>query len=207
MMNDVNQYFRQIAKQSVLVVLVFVMGVGCRGYRSSEPPVHLNPNMDFQAKYKSQSLSLTPPENTIPWGTIFNERRGFVEKESFYTGISDGQYIRKAPVSIDETLLDRGQERFNIYCAVCHSKTGNGGTPVIQRGYVPPPKLSDSRLLRVSDGYLFNVITNGVRSMPAYKSQVSVEDRWAIVVYIRALQKMYFGRMQDVPYSERSRSE
>ena len=206
-MNDVKQYFRQIAKQSVLVVLVFVMGVGCQGYRSSKPPVHLNPNLDFQAKYKAQSLSLNPPENTIPWGTTFDERRGFVEKGSFYTGVSNGQHVRKAPILIDSDLLDRGQERFNIHCAVCHSKTGNGGTPVIQRGYVPPPKLSDSRLLRVSDGYLFNVITNGVRTMPSYKSQVSVEDRWAIVVYVRALQKMYFGRMQDVPYSERSRIE
>lgn len=206
-MNDVKQYFTQIVKQSIFVIFVFVIGVGCRGYRSSEPPIHLNPNMDFQAKYKAQSLSLDVPSNAIPWGTVFDERHGFIEKEVFYTGLIGGRHVRKAPVSVDEKLLNRGQERFNIYCAVCHAKTGNGGTPVIQRGYLPPPKLSDSRLLTVHDGYLFDVITNGVRSMPGYKSQVSVEDRWAIVVYIRALQKMYFGRMKDIPYSERSRIE
>lgn len=206
-MNYFEQCFRQRGKQSLLIILVFVLGVGCRGYRSSKPPVHLNPNLDFQAKYKPQSLSLNSPENTIPWGTTFDERRGFVEDGVFYTGISNGKHVRKVPVSVDIDLLDRGQERFNVYCSVCHSSTGNGGTPVIQRGYMPPPKLSDSRLLRVSDGYIFNVITNGVRTMPGYKSQVSVEDRWAIVVYVRALQKMYFGRVQDVPYSERLKIE
>jgi mono/diheme cytochrome c family protein len=194
-------------KQSVFIVIVLVFVVGCRGYRSSKPPIHLNPNMDFQAKYKAQTLSLAVPSGTIPWGTLGNNRTGFIEKDVFYTGRHAGKNVRKIPIKVDDALLDRGQERFNIYCAVCHAATGNGGTPVIQRGYLPPPKLSSLRLRRVSDGYLFNVITEGVRSMPSYKAQIAVEDRWAIVAYVRALQKMYYGQLREVPQSRHSRIE
>tara|TARA_B100001113_G_scaffold345564_1_gene335347 strand:- start:229 stop:846 length:618 start_codon:yes stop_codon:yes gene_type:complete len=190
--------------QFVLVFLmVVVVGSGCRGYRSSKPPIHLNPNMDFNPKFKAQSLSLNSPEHIIPWGTLEHQRDGFIDQGPIYTGRIDGKNIRKVPVLVDQQLMDRGQTRFNIYCAVCHAATGNGNTPVIQRGYLPPPKLSDLRLLNVSDGYLFNVITNGVRSMPGYKAQISVHDRWAIVVYVRALQKMYMGSLRDVPNGQR----
>ena len=186
---------------SLLVIVMFVLG--CRGYRSDKRPIHLNPNMDFNPKYKAQSLSLISPDHIIPWGTLEHERNGFIDQGPLYTGRVKGKNIRKAPIDVDLQLIDRGQERFNIYCAVCHAATGNGGTPVIQRGYLPPPQLSQLYLLNVPDGYLFNVITNGVRSMPGYKAQIPVQDRWAIVVYVRALQKMYTGELNDVPYGQR----
>ena len=120
---------------SLLVIVMFVLG--CRGYRSDKPPIHLNPNMDFNPKYKAQSLSLPSPDHIIPWGTLEHERNGFIDQGPLYTGRVEGKNIRKVPIAVDMQLIDRGQERFNIYCAVCHAATGNGGTPVIQRGYLP----------------------------------------------------------------------
>jgi mono/diheme cytochrome c family protein len=160
--------------------------------------------MDFNPKFKAQTLSLESPAETIPWGKVVsNERDGFFETEPYHTGTINNVFIKKPPIVVDAEVLDRGESRFNIYCAVCHSVTGNGNTPVIERGYVAPPKLSDPRLRNVEDGYLFHVITNGVRSMPGYRSQIPVEDRWAIVAYVRALQKMYSGSISDIPYSKR----
>jgi mono/diheme cytochrome c family protein len=203
-LNNMNFKFKYCVTQLFLIGLTVVFIAGCRGYRSEKPPIHLNPNMDFNPKFKAQTLSLESPEETIPWGKVVsNEREGFIESGPYHTGSINNAFIKKAPIVVDEALLNRGETRFNIYCAVCHSTTGNGGTPVIERGYVAPPKLSDQRLRNVEDGYLFHVITNGVRSMPGYRSQIPVEDRWAIVTYVRALQKMYAGKMTDVPYSKR----
>ena len=96
-------------------------------------------------------------------------------------------------------LLKRGQERFNIYCAPCHGQTGDGQGIVVQRGYLPPPSYHQDRLRKMPDGYIFDVITNGVRNMPSYRHQVPVADRWAIVSYLRALQRSQNATINDIP--------
>ena len=164
----------------ILCFFALLLIVGCRGYKSEKTPFHLNPNMDHQAKFKAQAFSQHPPEGTLPKGY----RQSSTEVGRNFTGA----YVSKMPVTVTAKLLDRGQERYDIYCAVCHDKVGSGKSIVVKRGFLPPPNLSDKRLKKAADGYLFDVITNGVRNMPAYRKQIPVADRWAIVAYVRALQ-------------------
>jgi mono/diheme cytochrome c family protein len=107
------------------------------------------------------------------------------------------------PFAIDEAAINRGQERFNIYCSVCHGRTGEGNGPVVLRGYRKPPSLHEARLQNAPAGYIFDVITNGFGAMPDYSAQVSAEDRWKIIAYIRALQLSQRGGMADVPADRR----
>lgn len=164
------------------LIAISVTLTGCRGWMSEKPPVHPNINLDNQARFNPQTLPLTPPENTLTWKAVDTS---------------------KPDVSLE--LLKRGQERYNIYCSVCHDKTGSGKGIVIERGLVPPPDLSSIRILNVTDEYLYGVISNGVRSMPGYKKQIPPVDRWAIVTYIRALQKTKTTLIEDLPKSERNK--
>ena len=197
-----------------LLSFVFLVLVSCRGQRSERPPVHFNPNFDFQSKFKAQSFSWDPPSGTVAWGdrTSFSheETRKEYEKESpeYYTGLdSAGRFVSKAPVEVNEALLLRGQERFDIYCAVCHDRAGTRKGMVVKRGFTPPPFLADDRLSAMTDGEVFSIISHGVRTMPAYNKQVSEADRWAIVLYVRALQKMWRASEGNVPSEMRDRIE
>ena len=96
-------------------------------------------------------------------------------------------------------LIERGQQRFNIYCSPCHGRTGDGRGIVVQRGLLPPPSFHDDRLRKVGDGHIFDVISNGIRNMPSYRAQIPVDDRWAIVSYFRALQRSQNASINDVP--------
>ena len=98
-------------------------------------------------------------------------------------------------------LLQRGQERYNIFCSPCHGKTGEGNGIVVQRGMLQPTSFFDKRLVNESDGQIFDVMSNGKNNMPAYKSQIPVKDRWAIVAYFRALQKSRSASKNDIPPS------
>jgi len=105
------------------------------------------------------------------------------------TGIGpDGKFVGRIPVSVDRALLLRGRERFDIFCAPCHDRTGSGQGMIVQRGYKRPPSFHEDRLRAQRIGYFFDVMTNGFGEMPAYASQIPIEDRWAIAAYLRALQ-------------------
>jgi len=174
-----------------------------QGQPSQDTPVHPNPNMDNQQRYDPQSQSTffadgatmrTPPAGTVA--------RGFLHEDSvYYTGmVHDTTPVRLSPVPTTLAELKRGQQRYNIYCAPCHSRLGDGKGMVVQRGLnPPPPSYHEDRLLQAADGHFFNVITNGIRNMPPYKYQIPVEDRWAIVAYVRALQRSEHATIQDVP--------
>lgn len=205
---------KRLKIKSLFLVGVCVVSVGamtgCRGYRSSDEPVHLNPNFDWQPKVKAQVDPRSVPEGTVPWGHAMrgtsDPYRAVMADEgsAYFTGRNEsGDWVARIPATVDSAMMDRGQERYNIYCAVCHSQTGAMKTPVINRGFVPPPLFSDPRLLASPDGYFFDVITNGVRTMPAYRKQIPVADRWAIVLYLRALQKSRTATIDDVPESLR----
>ena len=196
----------------LMAVVVLGLGlVGCRGYRSEKPPIHPNPNFDWQPKVKAQRDPKALPEGVVAWGDSHSfsgahTRDTFLKEDSrFYTGTeASGAFVEKAPIPVTAELLVRGQERFNIYCAVCHDQTGSGKGLVISRGFVPPPDLADARIVAMKDGELFGIISHVVRSMPAYAKQVREEDRWAIVVYVRALQKARNATLEDVPVDLRS---
>jgi mono/diheme cytochrome c family protein len=121
-------------------------------------------------------------------------------------------WLDKAPIEVTIATLDRGQEKFNIYCAVCHGMDGSGNGLVNQRAqqigattWQPPSSLHQDYLYVMPDGKLFSTITNGIRKMPGYGSQITADDRWAIVTYVRALQRSRNAKLTDVPASDQSR--
>jgi mono/diheme cytochrome c family protein len=197
---------RRSTRSAGLVVLLLAAPAvlsGCARERpSSKPPIHLIPDMDRQPKFKAQSESRFFADGAamrapVP-GTV--ARGGLREDPAYFEGMNpDGSFIKVIPVPVTATLLERGHERFDIFCSPCHSRVGDGRGIMIKRGYVPPPTFHSERLQEIEDGYIFSVITNGVRNMPAYKYQVDVPDRWAVVAYLRALQRSQNATIDDVP--------
>ncbi len=108
----------------------------------------------------------------------------------FYTGKENGQLSTEFPFPVTKEVVDRGQERFNIYCSPCHDRAGTGRGIVVRRGYRQPPSYHDQRLKDAPIGHFFDVMTNGFGAMPDYRAQIPPQDRWAIAAYIRALQQM-----------------
>ncbi|MBS1823138.1 MAG: cytochrome c [Acidobacteria bacterium] len=117
----------------------------------------------------------------------------------FATGLVDGKEGDGLPFPVTAQVLERGQERFNVYCTPCHSRVGNGEGMIVQRGYAKAGDFHTARLRTAPLGHFFHVITNGYGAMPDYASQVTPADRWAIVAYIRALQLSQNAQQSDVP--------
>lgn len=176
---------------------------------SDEPPVHLNLNMDFQERFDPQEAnpffadnrSMRPPvPGTVARGTLR-------EDVAFYEGRTEGgSFVEEMPLPTTRELLTRGQSRYNIFCAPCHGGAGDGEGIITTGGYgyTPAPTYHSDRLRDVADGYLYDTIANGVRTMPSYGHQVPPADRWAIVAYIRALQRSQYASPEDVPAGIRS---
>lgn len=114
-----------------------------------------------------------------------------------------GREIDAFPFPIDRAVLDRGRERFNIFCAPCHGLGGNGDGIIVQRGFQRPPSYHIARLRDAPAGYFFGVITNGIGAMYPYGYRVTESDRWAIIAYIRALQLSRHATVDDAPPAER----
>jgi mono/diheme cytochrome c family protein len=130
--------------------------------------------------------------------------RGQLREDSLrYTGKLDGVDATVFPFAIDEKTLRRGRERFDIYCAPCHARTGEGDGMVVRRGYRRPPSYHTERLRTAPVGHFFDVITNGFGAMPDLAAQVKVDDRWAIAAYIRVLQLSEHASLDDVPAADR----
>jgi mono/diheme cytochrome c family protein len=115
-----------------------------------------------------------------------------------------GATMTKFPFPVTKTVLERGKERYEIYCAPCHGKTGAGDGMIVRRGFPLPPTYHQKRLREAPVGHFFDVITNGYGAMYPYAGKVEPEDRWAIVAYIRALQLSQNAKMSDVPANERA---
>jgi cbb3-type cytochrome c oxidase subunit III len=109
------------------------------------------------------------------------------------------------PFPVTEQVMARGRERFDIYCSPCHGRTGSGDGMVVRRGYRRPPAYSEERLRSAPIGHFYDVITNGFGAMPDYQTQIPVEDRWAIVAYVKALQLSSYAPLADVPAADRSK--
>jgi mono/diheme cytochrome c family protein len=129
--------------------------------------------------------------------------RGFLrDDEALYTAKAAGQPVDTFPFAVAAADLDRGQERFNIFCAPCHGRTGAGNGMVVQRGFRQATSLHVERLRQMPAGYIYDVITNGFGVMPDYRAQIGPEDRWRIVAYVRALQLSRSATEADVPSDE-----
>jgi mono/diheme cytochrome c family protein len=139
-------------------------------------------------------------EGTIPHGMLRDD-------DFLYTGKVGGQYVTSFPFPITKDVLDRGEQRFNIYCSMCHGRTGEGDGMIVRRGYKKPPSYHSVDIVSQPNGFYFETITNGFGVMPPYAPQVPVEDRWAIVAYIRALQLSQSATVADIPPDELSKLE
>lgn len=183
----------KVIKNTIGLFAIGAMLVGCRGTISEKPPIHPNMNMDQQPRKEAQEQNnffedgrsmRQPVEGTVA--------RGFRKADlAYYEGIdANGEWVAKAPVEFTQSFLYRGKERYEIYCTPCHGIAGSGQGIIMtgQYGYVPAPTFHQKRLREAPDGELYSAIFNGVRNMPSYAHQIKVEDRWAIVGYLRALQ-------------------
>jgi len=194
---------------AMLTAALFLLSFGCARERPSEnPPIHLNPDMDIQPRYNPQSTSEFFDDGAAsrvpPAGTV---ARGFLrDDDSYFRGIDEnGEHVDEAPVYVTLKLLKRGRERYDIFCSPCHGRVGDGKGIMVDRGYVPPPTFHSDRVREFPDGYIFEVITNGVRNMPSYGHQIPPDDRWAILEYFRALQRSQSAGADDVPVELRDK--
>jgi len=177
----------------VLMTVLFMVVACGRGRYSEKPPIHPNPNMDSQEKYKAQSESnffvdgasmRTPVEGTVARGELR-------EDDAYYHGKDgNGDFLASAPMLFTSDMVARGAERYQIYCSACHGVEADGKGKILYYEYpIPPANFMQERITKLSDGHMFNAMTAGWLNMPSLKAQVSVEDRWAIIAYIRSIQK------------------
>lgn len=175
---------------------------------SPNPRIHVVPDMDNQPRYEAQSRNplfadrraMRPP---VP-GTV--ARGADLDRPDVTTGrVGDG-WVEANPMPVDQGVLERGRQRYDVFCSPCHGLAGYGDGMVarradeLQEGTWTPPTSFHSDLIRQRpDGHLYNTITNGIRNMPGYGSQIPVEDRWAVVAYVRALQRSQNATVDDVP--------
>ena len=199
----------------LVVLLVSVMGF--RGMPATRPPIELFPDMDHQAKYKPQAESKffadgradrPLPAGTVPFGRDANQADpAFLRADDvLYAGKNaDGSFLRGFPsdLTVNEAFLRRGQGRFEIYCAPCHGKLGDGQGITKSYGMVATPTYHDDRLRTMPEGEIFNTITNGKNTMFPYADKLSPDDRWAVVTYVRALQRSHHATIDDVPPDQR----
>lgn len=159
-------------------LLVILCGTSCR--RGMVDQQHLKPLAE-ENFFRDGAGSRMPPAHTIARGQLR-------EDEQFFTGKIGNELTATMPIRVTREMLERGRERFDIYCAVCHGRTGEANGLIVQRGFPQPPSFHEQRLRDAPVGHFFDVMTNGYGVMYSYASRVTPEDRWAIVAYIRALQ-------------------
>ncbi|MFQ5789284.1 MAG: c-type cytochrome [Acidobacteriota bacterium] len=165
---------------------------GCtRGCTSRRPPIHLNPNMDNQPKYRPQAASRFFPNGStqqapIPGAIARGELR---ENDELYTGKSLWGFFIDNPLEMSAELISRGEERFGIYCVPCHGSRADGKGMLYQRSKIESRDLLEDRVREMPDGRIYDVITNGTGLMKGYRYPIPPRDRWAIVGYVRELQK------------------
>ena len=198
----------------IALVLTIALMAGCRGSESKKPPIHLNPNMDLQEKYKDQETSTffedgttmrVPVEGTVPHSNMYlrNGADFLKADKAFYDGVAvSGAYVDTIPdlktlgFANKKELLKRGQQRYEIYCTPCHGSTGDANGPVSEavrgKGIGFPGILdftADTYVAASSAGKTYNAINKGGAIMPSYAYQIKVRDRWAIVAYVKVLQE------------------
>jgi mono/diheme cytochrome c family protein len=193
------------------ITVAALFATACQGGTFSEPPIHLQQNMDFQKRIEPQEENpytgamgnRKPVEGTVKIG-------GLTVDDHLHRAKVEGELVEDLPevdengepLQLNEEFLARGQERFNIYCQPCHAKTGSGKGLVSMNsgGNIQPPALYNERLLTMPIGHFYDVITNGVNNnMPPYRAQIPVRDRWAIAAYVRVLQRAAYADGSAVP--------
>jgi mono/diheme cytochrome c family protein len=187
----------------VLVLTSFVPLAGCvRGCTSSRPPIHLNPSMDDQPKVRAQAASPffyngSSMREPVPGTVAIGELK---EDTALFTGKgADGQFVATIPMTVNDALLERGRQRYGIYCQPCHDARGDGKGILFQRANVPTATFHQDKILKYPDGQIFDIMSNGQGLMPAYRWPIPPADRWAIVAYIRELERKRLATAPSAP--------
>ena len=178
-------------------LLAILVLAGCRQDMHDQPRFKPLAMSDFYTDLRS---ARPPVEGTVARGQLHEDSYFFTGK----IGSNPGDYL---PFPATREVLERGQQRFNIYCAPCHSRMGDGNGMIVQRGFKQPPSYHIERLEKAPLGYFFDVMTNGFGAMPSYAGQIPERDRWCIVAYIRALQLSQHASTADVPAGQKVPSE
>ena len=208
-------------RQLLYIILILLTGVavgvgiaGFQGRMSRQPPIEVFPDMDRQLKLRPQQpndfftnglSSQLPPPGTVARSEPIQTVNGAVypfEDAPVNTGRVTGStnFVETNPLSVTGPLLQRGRERFNIYCTPCHGAPGDGNGITRKIGVMPTvANLQDKRIVEMADGEIFNTITHGKGLMGAHGPMVPVADRWAIIAYLRALQLSQLGSVDDLP--------
>jgi mono/diheme cytochrome c family protein len=176
------------------LVLSIAALAACRQDMHDQPKyIPLRPSSFFADGRSARPL----PDNTVARGHLN-------EDTAYYTGRdATGKLVADFPFAVTKEILQRGQNRFNVYCTPCHDATGSGNGVVTQRGFRHPPSYHIDRLRQIPVGHFYDVITNGLGAMQDYAAQIEPADRWAIAAYIRALQLSQGATIEDVPAEAR----
>lgn len=198
---------------TTLAIIPFVLITRARSTKFDKPRFHLIPDMDNQQKFKTESANpIFADGRAMRPAVAGTVARGQLrEDEHFYRGVVNGDWATTFPMTVTPAVMARGKARFDIYCAPCHGLDGSGEGIVGKRaerlaeGTWTPPSNYHTEVVRGRPvGHLFNTISNGIRNMPAYGPQIPEADRWAIVAYVRALQRSQMASVNDVPAEERT---
>ncbi|HTM25099.1 MAG TPA: cytochrome c [Vicinamibacterales bacterium] len=146
--------------------------------------------------FKNGSSARPLVDDTVARGTLQDDA-------AFFTGKQAAAEVDALPFALTADVLDRGEQRFNVYCTPCHDLTGSGRGMIVRRGYRQPPSFHIDRLRQIGLGHFYDVMTNGFGAMPDYRAQIAPRDRWAIAAYIRALQLSQHASASDVPDEEK----
>lgn len=184
---------RAAGRAATGAMLIFLGLSGCQQEMAKQPRYETLDKSDF---FDDQRAARPLVEGTVARGLLRDD-------EHLYGGLVNGKPVDTFPFPIDKTALLRGQERYNIFCAPCHDQIGTGQGMIVRRGYQAPPSFHSDRLRQTEAGRFFQHITHGLRAMPDYAQQISPEDRWAIIAYIRALQLSQNTRLSELPEAER----
>jgi mono/diheme cytochrome c family protein len=174
-----------------------LLAAGCRQDMHDQPKFKPYAKSDF---FADQRASRPVVDGTIARGQLR-------EDAVLYTGKAAGKPVDVFPFAVSAAVMERGQERFDIFCSPCHGRTGAGDGMIVRRGYRKPPTFHQDRLRQAAPGYTFDVITSGFGAMPDYAQQIPVRDRWAIVAYIKALQRSQNAAVGSVPAEARAALE
>jgi mono/diheme cytochrome c family protein len=208
---------------AVLSLVPLALIARARTERSGQTRLHPVSDMDHQPRYKAQQASelfadgraMRPKiEGTVARGEPIYDPTYYYGYENHPAEGEEPPWIEKSPVEADMAVLERGKQRYEIFCATCHGLTGDGQGPTAVRAtelqesaWIPPTSMHDPTVLARPDGHIFNTISHGIRTMPAYGTQIPVPDRWAIVAYVRALQVSRQGDVEEIPAEPRRQLE
>ena len=179
------------------LILISLSGAACRQDMHDQPRLEAYEASDFFA----DGQGMRPiPDGAVARGQLFDD-------EHLYTGNVNGQLSDEMPFPVTREVLERGRERYTIYCTPCHGQTGMGNGMVVQRGYRAAASFHSEAVRSRPLGHYFDVMTNGFGAMPDYRTQVSPRDRWAVAAYIRVLQLSQRAVVDDVPEDRRQELE